>query len=399
MALNLTAAAGVLKDDYQPAVREQLNNAFMLLSQIERNSKDTEGTAAVLSLHVSRNSGVGARPEGGTLPTAGNQGWKQERVSLKYNYGRIQVSGQTIRHMASDKGSFVRSVESETKGIVTDLKVDVNRQLYTPASGVIGTTGSDTADATGVKISPVSAARRIQIGGRYDIVEDNSDAICYTITVTDVNLSDGEITYTSSAGAGTPGTNDRIVRSGLVPSANTELTGLESIVDSSGSLFNVDPSSYPVWKSYERAVTSAPSDSIFEEALDEIFQASGQDANLAIASYATVRAYANTLKTQKRFSGEPLELKGGFKAASVTAGRSTLPLWAEKDCVDGTAFLVNTEHLVQFEASDWEFMDEDGAVLNRVPNMDAYEATLFKYHELATDQRNAHGKITGLVVS
>ena len=76
MALNLSAAAGVLKDDYQPAVREQLNNAHMLLNQIERNSKDTEGTAAVLSLHVSRNSGVGARAEGGTLPTAGHQGWK-----------------------------------------------------------------------------------------------------------------------------------------------------------------------------------------------------------------------------------------------------------------------------------------------------------------------------------
>lgn len=399
MALNLSAAAGVLKDDYQPAVREQLNNAHMLLNQIERNSKDTEGTAAVLALHVSRNSGVGARAEGGTLPTAGRQGWKQERVSLKYNYGRIQVSGQTIRHMATNKGSFVRSVESETKGIVTDLKVDVNRQLYTPASGVIGTTGTDTADSTGVKISPVSAARLIQIGGVYDIVEANTDAVCFTITVTDVDLSDGEITYTSVAGSGTPGTGDRIVRTGVVPSENVELTGLDEIVASSGTLFNVNPAQYPVWKSYEEAVSAAPSDAVFEKALDEIFITSGQDPDLIIASHAAVRAYANSLKTQKRFSGEPLELKGGFKAVSVTAGRNTLALWAERDCPDTTAFIVNTNHLVQFEASDWEFMDEDGAVLNRVPNQDAYEATLFKYHELATDQRNAHGKLTSLTVS
>lgn len=399
MSLNLSAAAGVLKDDYQPAVREQLNNAFMLLSQIERNSKDTEGTAAVLSLHVSRNSGVGARPEGGTLPPAGNQGWKQERVKLKYNYGRIQVSGQTIRQMASDKGSFVRSVESETKGIVTDLKVDVNRQLYTPASGEIATTAG-AATTTSVTVSPTSAARRFQIGGLYQIFEADTDTAVSTIQVTDVDIQTGQLSFTQvSGGSGTAGAGDRIVRAGLVPSANTELTGLEQIVSSSGSLFNVDPAAYPVWKSYERTVSAAPSDSIFEEALDEIFQASGQDVDLAIASYATVRAYANTLKTQKRFSGEPLELKGGFKAASVTAGRNTLPLWAEKDCVDGTAFLVNTEHFVQFEASDWEFMDEDGAVLSRVPNMDAYEATLFKYHELATDQRNAHGKISGLVVA
>lgn len=398
MSLNLSAAAGVLKDDYQPAVREQLNNAHMLLNQIERNSKDTEGTAAVLSLHVSRNSGVGARAEGGTLPTAGHQGWKQERVSLKYNYGRIQVSGQTIRHMATNKGSFVRSVESETKGIVTDLKVDVNRQLYTPASGVIAVT-SGAANGTTVTITPASDARRIQIGGRYDIVESSTDAVCYTIVVTDVNLSTGAITYTSVAGSGTPGAGDRIVRQGVVPSENVELTGLDEIVDSSGTLFNVDPASYPVWKSYEEAVSAAPSDAVFEKALDEIFITSGQDPDLIIASHAAVRAYANSLKTQKRFSGEPLELKGGFKATSVTAGRNTLALWAERDCPETTAFIVNTGHLVQFEASDWEFMDEDGAVLNRVPNQDAYEATLFKYHELATDQRNAHGKLTSLTVS
>ena len=41
--------------------------------------------------------------------------------------------------------------------------------------------------------------------------------------------------------------------------------------------------------------------------------------------------------------------------------------------------------------SDWEFMEEDGAVLNRVSNQDAYEFTLFKYAELTTDRRNSHG--------
>jgi hypothetical protein len=45
---------------------------------------------------------------------------------------------------------------------------------------------------------------------------------------------------------------------------------------------------------------------------------------------------------------------------------------------------------------DWEFLVEDGAVLNRVPNQDAYEATLFLYSELGTDGRNAHAKIADL---
>ena len=41
-------------------------------------------------------------------------------------------------------------------------------------------------------------------------------------------------------------------------------------------------------------------------------------------------------------------------------------------------------------------MDEDGNMLVRSYGQDAYEATLFRYHELSTDQRNAHFKLTAL---
>jgi hypothetical protein len=40
--------------------------------------------------------------------------------------------------------------------------------------------------------------------------------------------------------------------------------------------------------------------------------------------------------------------------------------------------------------SDWSWMDSDGAVLSRVSGQDAYEATLYKYTELACSQRNAN---------
>ncbi len=59
-------------------------------------------------------------------------------------------------------------------------------------------------------------------------------------------------------------------------------------------------------------------------------------------------------------------------------------------------FGLNTTRLIEFYSSDWEWMDQDGAVLSRVPNVDAYEATLFKYAEFATDARNAHFKLVDL---
>ena len=188
-----------------------------------------------------------------------------------------------------------------------------------------------------------------------------------------------------------------------------EIHGLEDIItNGSGTaasdglahpwLHGIDSSATAVWKSYESAVSAAPTDSVFELALNEVDLASGHQANLIITSHKAARAYAATLKSQKRFNNRT-DLKGGFSAITVqTAGQGEVALWAERDCLDNVAFIVNTECLTHWVMSDWTFMDRDGAVLSRVANTDAYEATLYKYHELGTDARNRNGVLSGLTV-
>ena len=63
MALDKTTASGVLKEFYLPTVHDQLVNKNEYLAQLEKNDQDVEGTEAVLSLHVGRNQGIGARKE------------------------------------------------------------------------------------------------------------------------------------------------------------------------------------------------------------------------------------------------------------------------------------------------------------------------------------------------
>ena len=41
-------------------------------------------------------------------------------------------------------------------------------------------------------------------------------------------------------------------------------------------------------------------------------------------------------------------------------------------------------------AEGWQWLDDDGAILSRVPNQLAFEATLYTSMELATPRRNAH---------
>ena len=397
MALSVSGASDILKEDYKPVIREQLNNQFVILELATQNSDDIEGTEAVLSTHQSRNRGVGARGEFGTTPTAGQQGYKKSRVPLKFNYGAIKVSGPILKATKSDRGSFTRALESEVKGIVRDLKRDVNRQCFTNESGVIAVCVTTTPTGIAFTTTTVAQARRIEPGSRLDIVEASTDVVVFTVDVTSVNVSTRVVTTTLvSTGPGTAATTNRIVNSGVVPSANDEITGIEQIVDSAGTLFGIDPATYSRWSSYEEAVSGLPTDSVFEKAADEVNLASGEDVNLIVTSYEVARTYAATLKSQKRFTPDSLTLQGGFKAISLDTPRGQIALRTERDAETAEAYGLSTASLIHYKANDWEFMDEDGDMLVRTPGQDAYEATLTQYHELATDQRNAHFKLTSL---
>lgn len=401
MGQTLTNADSALKEDYQPAMREQLNNAFMLLSQVESNSEDVEGRRAVLSLHVTRNSGVGARAEGGTLPTAGNQGYAEERVGLRYNYGRGKLSGPVIKAMKSDNGSFVRAVDSETKGIVTDLKRDVNRQIAGTSDGVIATCGTTSASTT-VQLATATTLtqmRQFEAGMVVDIgtvASPTSSASARTISAIDRTNK----TFVVSGAAITTAGTDFVFRSGSGGSgaSQKELTGLRTIVAATGSLFNVDPATYETWKSYSNTAGGTPNELKFETALDEISIEGGSDANLIMTTAGVSRGYAATLQATKRIV-DKLDLKGGFKAISVTTPKGEVGLTWDRDVPSGYAWVLSTDHLKEHQMSDWEFMDEDGAVLSRVSGEDAYEFVLYKYHEITTDKRNSHGVLTGLTES
>lgn len=400
MALSLTNADAALKEFYLPAIRKQLNDTNKFLAQIDRNSKDVEGRRAVLSLHVSRNSGVGARGENGQLPTAGNQGYVEERVGMHYNYGRIQVSGPVIRAMKSDRGSFTRAIQSETKGLLNDTKRDVNRQLWGTSNGVIATCGVTAASTTVTLASTTSVVklRQLEIGMKIDIgTVANPISVAQARTITAVDFVNKTITIDGAA-VTTAGT-DFIFRSGA-GGTGVELTGIQTIVDDSGTLFNVDPTTYPIWKSnvFSNSGTNRPvSENLFERVIMEseiVSGSEGDDVQIWVSD-GVFRAVGDMLTAMKRFNNT-LSMKGGFSAVSMQVGGRELGLTWERDVPANRAYFLAMGHLTQHEQSDWEWMDRDGAVLNRVPNTDAYEATLFKYHELTTDKRNAHSVLEDL---
>lgn len=393
MVATLANVDAALKNDYQPAIREQLVNSWMLLAQVESNTKDVEGRYAVLSLHTGRNSGVGARAAGAALPTAGSQAYTEQRVPIARNYARIAIHGDLIEASGSDKGSFARMLQAELDGALTDMKNDVSRQLYNDSTKSIAQCGVTSASATIVLTDPTNIQlRQFHVGMLVDIGTTTlfSDVVAGAEIVSKTATT---ITIDSSV---TTDANDYITRAG---SAGTELTGLREIVAASGTLFNVDPTSVPEWVSTvneNSGVNRTPTEGVFEKVIEDVHFASDEDVNMICTTRGVRRAFVATLQSQKRFT-DSVDIKGGFKAVTVAAGNVEIPLVVDNDSPANTAFVVNTNRLKQHQMGNaWSFMDRDGSVLHYVAGYDQYEAVIYNYHELTTDRRNAHGVIEDL---
>jgi len=407
VGLNRTDADAVLKDFYLPGIRSVLNNEIFLLSQMEMNSEDVEGRAAVLSINVGRNQGVGARAELGTLPTAGAQQYAESRVQLKYNYGRIQISGPVMRSMGSDRGSFARAVQSETNGIVRDLRNDLNRQVYGDGTGTIAVVSTGQVSATVLLVGAgPGVMRQFAKGMLVDIGSDASnptDSVA-AATILSVDRAAEEIVLTASI---TSVTGDIVTRAGSAGTGTTqkEITGLKAQVSATGALWGIDPDDWGDWASYELTSAGAVSEDMFIGASQEVNINSGEQLDTWITTPEIHRGVAGLLTSLKRFPTTN-EMKGGYSGLDITdmsqgqTGANTVNMVYEKDMTEvGVAYGLTMRRFQNYRMSDWEFMQEDGAILNRVPNTDAYEGTLFCYMEVATDGRNAHTKISGITVA
>lgn len=410
MALTFTAADAVLKEDYKGPMRSQLNNANVLLAQLERNTEDVVGRRAHLAVQVGRNKGVGARGELEDLPAAGAQRYDEVLVPLRYNYARIALSGPVMRAMKSDRGSFIRALKSETNGALQDLKRDVNRQMWGTSNGVVARCGVTTAanvvvlhaDTTRTQLRQLEEDMRVDIG---TVATPTSIASNRNITAVDytnktITIDGAVVTTDATAYVFRQGAGGASSGSGSPNDGQRELTGVQHIVDDDSTLFTINPASEPKWKSYVDTAGSnrAISEDLLIKAMQETEIRSGKTPNLIVTSPGIHRAYAALLTTLKRFTGT-VAMKGGYSGIDISSvgegsrtGEATALVW-ERDCPENNVFGLNTSDLVQFEMSDWEWMDEDGAVLSRIPDQDGYEATLFKYHEVATRQRNAHFRI------
>jgi len=439
----------VLKTFYLPAVQEQLNNAKPLANLIETNETDVSGKDAKINMHYGRNTGIGARADGGALPEAGYQAHKQATVPMKYQYGRVTFSGPTIKATRDERGAYARVIDNEITGLVKDLAQEVNRQYWGCGWGVLmrwrtGTTttmtvqkkytgnsaGGDGFGSTfGAKyleeqancaVVVVATSTSTVITATVDSTELTVSAIAEsadydTVTITDAGVSSeaagsyyirpaNMATVTASAAAAGTGRYEMMGLRGIVTNENMSEIAFYDGTDRGMSadpdpLQGLNNDTYSWWNANvdfsstrygaQRALTFKLFDKMFDKVAAKAGEGYGPD--LIMTTRPLRREYKELAAADRRLVNT-MDLDGGWKAIS----HNGVPLMVDDDAIDGEVYFLTSRDLQLYRMSDYEWMDKDGSVLARITGRDAYEAVLFRYAELGCTRRNSQGVLGDL---
>ena len=388
----LTTVNAITKEIYENRIREQLQNEAVVLKRIENSSDGVEsqvgGKYVTFPLHTRRNQGIGARNEMEALPIPGQQAYAAARISLRYQYGAVRLSGQTIKLVESNYQAFASALTQEMTGLKNDLRKDLNRQAYGAGTGAVATA---LTAGTGNTFNAASA-QWAQLGMQVDFVTAatiNSPTPTIPASnrqITAVDVDTNTITFSGAAQA--TGVGDIMVRTGNI---NREWQGLAAIIANTGTFENVDPTIEPTWKSVvdsAAGVNRPLSEGLLILMADKV-RANGGTVTVMLSNLGVRRAYFNLLSQQRRYTNVQ-EFTGGFRGLAFTTDEGDIPFAVDTDAPGNRVYGINEKELTLYREADWSFMDMDGSKWTKVSGFDAYDATMYQYSNIGAHRRNTH---------
>jgi len=431
-AASLDTLSSVLKDFYLGPIQDQLNQEVLALDLFEKATVDWNGKQVIIPVHVGRNTGVGFRAEGGTLPDANAQDFANLTVTAKFLYGRFTITGPAIAAAKSGgKNSFIGYVDAEMNKLVNDVRNEANKTCFS-GGDVVGYLNEKKDAGVGVAWDFTGDIAKAQ--ATQDLVQAEGNQLAFDVIRMDTyavlgddiqvgNITDGMLTTgqvdlenaldSSAVPEGVAlacvMVEDGGQASAAIAALADEPTGIFGNL-SSVSHFGVDRSdaggNNEALQSVVHCVQSAdgggdPRADIslgeLQRLLDEISIASDGVPNLFLVHPSFRQEYAQILmgtsagNLTKEVSNVG-KADGGFASLSYNNIAFRVSRHAPKGGV--IALKTDTWKLCQLEAGG--FADLDGNVLSRRSAQDEWEGFYRWYYDVTCLRPKANGALIGL---
>ena len=384
MAVTIATAANALKILFLEALRNQLNvNTNPLYNEIAQSTRNVVGKEVRKMAPYGLNGGFGAGTEDGELPASGGNQYIQFISTLKNLYGTIEISDKSIKASASNAGAFVQLLNDELKMLLKSSQFNLSRMLFTDGTGKLTTCAVNTT----TNVLTVDSVQYLMEGMTIDILNSSGQPISGGAGLRILGVDRAQNKIRVSASVTTANTDFITVQN----SYNLELTGLGAIFKTTGNLYGVDRSQHYWMIPHIKDSVGSISDVKIQSVIDYLEDIMGSKVNCLVASPGVRRAYQAYLERTKR-NVNTLELKGGFSAIAYV----DKPLIKDRFVNAGEMIALDTKQFTIHHMGDWEWLEEDGRILTKVPKHPIWTATLVRYAELICDHPGGQGKLTGI---
>lgn len=387
---------GLLKENYESFIAEQINNRNPLKDVFKTQSVGYGGRETVYDAHVSRNTSPMFTGEDGAFAEAGVQGHVQLRVGQKKLMGRVRITPEAMYDTSKGEYAWKQARKDEMDGLIKDLARREEYSLNLDGRGVLAlvngaaTSATQTVDAPGGITNANFGNRFIQRGSYVGYVNPATGALRATISRVSSVSADG--TQFVAGASFTSVDNDYIVQAAnsavtdvLDTSYENAFWGLVALVDDGTyrtNYFGADRDLFDAYKAYVKAATGPLSLDIMQQSSDIVDIKLNGKTNVLCMTHAIRRVYITLLQADRRYAGADLKSPDGgtiaFKQGDLTMGE--VPIKALRDLPLDMIFGLDTEQsgAIKYESEPGKWVDEDGRVLVRVGTgsgaRDAFEA-------------------------
>lgn len=416
---DLTQWDPLFKDDYGPAIQNQLQTENIIQGFMEKEVADDSwvGRQKIVPTKLGRNWSVGSIGAGGALPQAGRSAYQDFKIGMRDVYGRVGFERWVIEQSRNKKGSWAQVIPQEMDGLVEDMSFRRNVIGWGSGAGLLAkVNGTHTATTTLTVKDPLGVSgttnpNRYLFGdstsGMYIAVLDSStQAVKFTGTITAVNANGNSVTVD---GAVTAADGDYVViaQTAAQNSYNKEPEGILSGIDDGtyvGTYHNLSRTTYPILKSYVVTGVGALSLDAIQQPIDVVNIKVGKGIDAFACEHAVRRAYLALLEADRRYTGADLMAPdGGTKAAKKPTGRNItygdIPFIIDRDAPYGMLFGVNKGSWVRYVENEGQWADEEGHVMKWVAGFDQYTAFYYLLENYHCNFPNRNFRMEGITVN
>lgn len=428
MPLTKSDYEAILKIHYFGAIVDQLENATVFLSRMQRYEEETGGKFLHIPMRTGRTTSIGARGDTTSahddLPPGDRPSYGFATFEPKSQYAVVQVSGKAQRSSRNPTFAFAQAQTRDMLDTTVDFKKDINRQLLGDGSAelaIISTTTNSTVVTITSNLYPTNPAKLLYAREKIDVrlittlvhaTGGNSISITSVDSPTQLTLS---AAVTTTAGAHAIYREDNAVSAAeATTAAIREMFGLSCAVAAANpsALYTTPVRVTANFGGVNRA--SAGNDhwkgstlsnggtlrsfsvSLIEEGIDLAETAAAGEISLILWPHAINRVYGALLIAAKQYDGNMMNLDGGFKALSVNG----VPCVKEVECPDYTIFLLDEATWYLGVYGPWSWLENDsGGILTRITGKDQWEGVLNRDMELLCDKPRANVKISDVAHS